>query len=66
MKRRGSALDPDILVRQLRLSGPESRVLFRTRVAGGPCALIATPLAGSPGGPATHSTQTLERLDDRP
>ncbi len=42
VKRRGSALDPDILVRQLRLSGPESRVLFLTRVAGCPYALIAT------------------------
>src|SRR5262249_26248052 len=40
VKRRGSALDPDTLVRQLRLSGPESRVLFLTRVAGRPYALI--------------------------
>jgi hypothetical protein len=44
VKRRGSALDPDVLVRQLRLSGPESRVLFLTRVAGRPWVLIATGL----------------------
>jgi hypothetical protein len=48
VKRRGSALDPDTLLRQLRLSGPESRVLFLTRVVGRPFALIATALAGEP------------------
>ena len=42
VKRRGSALDPDVLVRQLRLSGTKSRVLCLTRVAGRPYVLIAT------------------------
>jgi THUMP domain-like/RNA cap guanine-N2 methyltransferase len=40
VKRRGSPLDPDDLVRRLKLSGTESRVLFLTRVEGKPHALI--------------------------
>jgi hypothetical protein len=40
VKKRGSPLDPATLVRQLRLTGGESRVLFLTRVAGRPYVLI--------------------------
>src|SRR5262249_38301406 len=45
VKKRGSPLDPAALVRQLRLSGSERRVLFLTRVAGRPYALIGQPVA---------------------
>jgi SAM-dependent methyltransferase len=48
VKKRGSPLDPAALVRQLRLTGDESRVLFLTRVAGRPFALIGQPLAAAP------------------
>lgn len=40
VKKRGSPLDPVTLVRQLLLSGSESRLLFLTRVAGRPYVLI--------------------------
>jgi hypothetical protein len=43
VKKRGSPLDPVDLLRQLRLTGTEGRVLFLTRVAGRPCALIGQP-----------------------
>jgi SAM-dependent methyltransferase len=43
VKKRGSPLDPATLVRQLRLTGSESRVLFLTRVAGLPYVLIGKP-----------------------
>jgi hypothetical protein len=48
VKRRGSPLDPAALVRQLRLNGEESRVLFLTRAAGRPFVLIGQPLAAAP------------------
>ncbi len=41
--KRGSAVDPADLVRRLRLSGPEYRVVVLTRVLGRPFALIARP-----------------------
>ncbi len=43
VKKRGSPLEPAALVRQLRLSGAESRVLFLTRVADRPYVLIGQP-----------------------
>ena len=42
-KKRGSPLEPEDLIRQLRLSGPESRVVFLTHVAGQPYVLIGQP-----------------------
>ena len=41
IKKRGSALDPDNLRRQLRLRGEEHRILFLTFVLGVPAVLIA-------------------------
>ncbi|HEY1379671.1 MAG TPA: hypothetical protein VGF55_22905 [Gemmataceae bacterium] len=41
--KRGSAVDPADLVRRLRLSGPDRRVVVLTRVLGRPYALIARP-----------------------
>jgi hypothetical protein len=41
VKRRGSPVDPDDLIRRLRLRGTEHRMLFLTHVAGKPVALIA-------------------------
>ncbi|HEU4425256.1 MAG TPA: methyltransferase domain-containing protein [Pilimelia sp.] len=43
--KRGSALDPDRLRRELRLSGPGSASLVLTRVAGAPTALLCDPRA---------------------
>jgi len=40
VKRRGSAVDPDDLVRRLRLNGTDERTLFLTRRRGQPVALI--------------------------
>jgi SAM-dependent methyltransferase len=42
VKKRGSPLEPEALIRQLRLSGPEERIVFLTHVAGEPWALIGT------------------------
>lgn len=44
VKKRGSPLEPDALVRQLRLCGDEERHLFLTKVAGKPAVLIGQPL----------------------
>lgn len=41
VKKRGSPLEPETLIRQLRLSGPEERIVFLTHVRGEPWALIA-------------------------
>ncbi len=41
VKKRGSPLEPETLIRQLRLSGPEERIVFLTHVLGEPWALIA-------------------------
>jgi hypothetical protein len=43
VKKRGSPLDSVTLVRQLRLTGTDSRVLILTRVAGLPYVLIGSP-----------------------
>lgn len=43
--KRGSALEPDRLRRDLRLAGPASASLVLTRVAGAPTALICQPLS---------------------
>ena len=40
VKKRGSPLEPEALIRQLRLSGPEERIVFLTHVLGEPWALI--------------------------
>lgn len=40
VKKRGSPLEPEKLIRQLRLDGPESRIVFLTHVAGEAWALI--------------------------
>jgi len=42
VKKRGSPLEPEALIKQLRLSGPEERIVFLTHVLGQPWALIAT------------------------
>lgn len=47
VKKRGSPLEPEALIRQLRLSGPEQRLVFLTHVSGKPYVLIGrerTPL----------------------
>ncbi|GAA1871899.1 class I SAM-dependent methyltransferase [Asanoa iriomotensis] len=54
--KRGSALDPAQLRRDLRLSGPASTSLLLTRVAGAQVAVLATPITfeggqASPGNP---------------
>lgn len=43
VKKRGSPLEPETLIRQLRLSGPEERIVFLTHVLGEPWALIGQP-----------------------
>ena len=45
IKKRGSAVDPDQLRRQLRLSGPESATIALTRVDGRPHVLVLRPVA---------------------
>jgi hypothetical protein len=40
VKKRGSPLEPEALIRQLKPSGPESRIVFLTQVSGKPFALI--------------------------
>ncbi|MFH8403359.1 methyltransferase domain-containing protein [Streptomyces sp. NPDC018019] len=47
IKKRGSAVEPDDLRKKLKLSGPESCVVFLTRVAGAPTMLLgrAAPTA---------------------
>jgi hypothetical protein len=42
IRKRGSALEPDRLRRDLRLSGPAAASLVLTRVAGAPTVLLAT------------------------
>ena len=44
IRKRGSALEPDRLRRDLRLAGPEAASLVLTRVAGAPTALLCRPL----------------------
>ncbi|HET6211475.1 MAG TPA: methyltransferase domain-containing protein, partial [Micromonosporaceae bacterium] len=45
IRKRGSALEPEWLRRQLRLAGPESATVVLTRVAGAPVALICRPVS---------------------
>jgi hypothetical protein len=42
VKKRGSPLEPEALIKQLRLTGPEERIVFLTHVLGQPWALIGT------------------------
>ncbi|MFF5291612.1 class I SAM-dependent methyltransferase [Paractinoplanes globisporus] len=44
IRKRGSALEPDQLRRDLRLSGPEAASLVLTRVAGAPTAMLCRPV----------------------
>jgi SAM-dependent methyltransferase len=46
IKKRGSALDPDVLRRQLRLSGGDHSIVFLTRVMGEPSVLIGRAQSG--------------------
>jgi hypothetical protein len=50
VKKRGSPLTPEDLIRKLRPAGPESRIVFLTHVAGQPYVLVgrALPEAGRP------------------
>jgi hypothetical protein len=43
VKKRGSAVDPDLLRRELRLSGDGHAIVVLTRVAGAPTALLCAP-----------------------
>jgi SAM-dependent methyltransferase len=43
VKKRGSPLEPEALIQQLKLTGPEARVVFLTHVLGQPWALIGRP-----------------------
>lgn len=43
VKKRGSPLQPEALIRDLRLSGDEERVLFLTHLRGAPIAILAFP-----------------------
>jgi SAM-dependent methyltransferase len=45
VKKRGSAVDPALLRRELRLSGDEQAIVVLTRVAGAPTALVCDPPA---------------------
>ncbi len=44
VKKRGSPLEPEKLIHQLRLSGSESRIIFLTHVNGQPYVLIGQPV----------------------
>ncbi|MCC6188521.1 MAG: methyltransferase domain-containing protein [Anaerolineales bacterium] len=44
VKKRGSPLEPEALIKQLKLSGPEHRVVFLTHVLGQPWALIGAAI----------------------
>jgi THUMP domain-like len=44
IKKRGSALEPERLRRELRLSGPAEATVILTRVADAPTALLAAPV----------------------
>jgi SAM-dependent methyltransferase len=44
VKKRGSPLEPEALIRLLKPSGPESRIVFLTQVSGRPYALIGRAL----------------------
>jgi len=47
VKKRGSPLDPEALIHDLRLSGPEHATLFLTQVAGVHTMLVARQIVGS-------------------
>jgi hypothetical protein len=47
VKKRGSPLEPEQLIQQLRPAGPESRIVFLTHVAGRPYALIGQAAGGA-------------------
>jgi hypothetical protein len=43
VKKRGSALEPEVLRRQLKLAGPHEATVVLTRVAGKPTVLVCQP-----------------------
>jgi SAM-dependent methyltransferase len=45
IKKRGSAIEPDQLRRQLRLDGPGSAIVVLTRIAGRPIVVLAQPVS---------------------
>jgi hypothetical protein len=49
VKKRGSPLEPEALIRQLRLAGPEERVVFLTHVLGKAWVLIGQAVKGEEG-----------------
>jgi hypothetical protein len=49
VKKRGSPLEPEALIRQLKPAGPASRVLFLTHVRGQPWVLVGTPVEAASG-----------------
>ena len=46
VKKRGSPIEPEALVRQLRGPGSDSAVVVVTRVVGAPTVLVCDPLSG--------------------
>lgn len=56
VKKRGSPIDPQTLIRQLRLEGPGWRVLFLTKARGRPVVLVATL-------PPRWGTEEIEEKD---
>ncbi len=47
IKKRGSAVTPEVLRPQLRLAGPHAATVVLTRVAGAPAALLCQPVRGT-------------------
>ncbi len=47
VKKRGSPIEPDLLIRRLRLQGEKTRTLFLTRLGRNPVVLVTIPLAES-------------------
>jgi hypothetical protein len=47
VKKRGSPLEPEALIRDLRLKGPESRVVFLTQLKGRPIIIVCYPFVSS-------------------
>jgi len=62
VKRRGSAVDPAVLRRELRLSGDQHAIVVLTRVAGAPTALLCTAPARGSGSRVSGGGDDLEGL----
>lgn len=50
IKKRGSPLQPEALIRDLRLAGDQQRVVFLTHLRGRPIVILAYPSHANPGG----------------